>query len=134
MWMKKYHIKNSVNRKAGFTLLEIMVVVMIIGLLAALCIPNFVRARTTAQTDACINNLRQIDAAKQQWALEAHGTSNSKPAASDLQPYLGHGSSGELPTCPADSQKKPTFTASYNIQNVGTKPTCKRVALTHILP
>ena len=58
------------NKKAGFTLVEIMIVVAIIGLLAAIAIPNFVRARTTAQMNACINNLRQIDSAKQQWALE----------------------------------------------------------------
>ncbi len=61
---------NIKSLKAGFTLVEIMIVVAIIGLLAAIAIPNFLRARSTAQQNACINNLRQIDAAIQQWALE----------------------------------------------------------------
>jgi len=56
-------MKNKVSRKAGFTLVEIMIVVAIIGLLAAIAIPNFVRARTTSQQNACINNLRLIDGA-----------------------------------------------------------------------
>ena len=66
--------------RAGFTLVEIMIVVAIIGLLAAIGIPNFVRARQTSQTNACINNLRVIDQAKQQWALEYGQISTVTPA------------------------------------------------------
>ena len=61
-------IRTSRN-KSGFTLVEIMIVVAIIGLLAAIAIPNFIKARTTSQKNACINNLKQIDGAIQQWAL-----------------------------------------------------------------
>ena len=65
-------MKKNQSSKRGFTLIEIMIVVAIIGLLAAIAIPNFVHARTTAQqANACINNLRQIDGAKQQWAPES---------------------------------------------------------------
>jgi prepilin-type N-terminal cleavage/methylation domain-containing protein len=118
-------------RKSGFTLVEIMIVVAIIGLLAAIAIPNFVRARTTAQMNACINNLRQIDGAKQQWALEHQATSTAAPGATDVQPYMGRGSAGSLPYCPADTSK--SFTTSYNLGNVQTAPLCSIVSSSHIL-
>src|SRR6202789_1415122 len=93
------------KRKSGFTLVEIMIVVAIIGLLAAIAIPNFVKARTTSQQNACISNLRLIDAAKQQWALETHQGSGATPATNDIIVYLGRGT-GTLPACPADSHSE----------------------------
>ena len=60
------------KKTAGFTLVEIMIVVAIIGLLAAIAVPNFQQARTNARRGACINNLRLIDAAKEQYALETN--------------------------------------------------------------
>jgi prepilin-type N-terminal cleavage/methylation domain-containing protein len=125
-------MKKNVSRKSGFTLVEIMIVVAIIGLLAAIAIPNFVRARTTAQTNACINNLRIIDGAKGQWALEQHKQNTDTPAGTDIQPYMGHGSAGELPCCPNDSAQ--AFATSYQPNNVGTKPACLISPTTHSLP
>jgi prepilin-type N-terminal cleavage/methylation domain-containing protein len=127
--MKK-HIKKD-NRKAGFTLVEIMIVVAIIGLLAAIAIPNFVKARTTSQQNACINNLRLIDSSKQQWALEQRKQNTDSPQGTDLQPYLGRGVNGELPSCPVDPQN--AFSTSYTQNIVGNKPTCNIVSTSHVL-
>ena len=114
-------MKINKSLKAGFTLVEIMIVVAIIGLLAAIAIPNFVRARTTAQTNACINNLRQIDGAKQQWALENKKTPGAIPTAQDITPYLMR---GVFPTCPAGG--------TYTLNAVNAAPTCSIPG--HVMP
>ena len=104
------------------------------GVLAATAIgiPNFARARSTSQENACISNLRIIDAAKGQWALENHKQNTDTPTAEDIKPYMGRGPAGELPVCPSDPAH--SFATSYSINNVGTKPACKIEPATHSLP
>ena len=107
-----------------------MIVVAIIGLLASIAIPNFVRARAMAQAQACISNLTKIDAAANQFALEMHkktGDAISYPA--DLTPYIKLNAAGSLPGCPAGGV--------YSDATVGAVPACSlgsAVSPAHVMP
>jgi len=121
---------STASNGAGFTLVEIMIVVAIIGLLAAIAIPNFVSARARAQASACINNLRQIDGAANQFALErGKRTGDAIQFPSDLTPYIKLNSAGSLPPCPAGG--------NYSDNTVGAQPACSlgnTVFPAHVMP
>ena len=91
-------MKLRIHRSAGFTLVEIMIVVAIIGLLAAIAIPNFVKNRNTAQANACIVNMKQIDSAVDQFAVENNRRDSDAFTEADIKEYI---KGKVLPLCPA---------------------------------
>jgi prepilin-type N-terminal cleavage/methylation domain-containing protein len=103
--------------RKGFTLIEILIVVLIIGILLAIAVPNFMKARATSRTKACVSNMRQIDSAKQQWAMDNNQVGSATPAAADVLPYLN---AAVMPTCPEGS-------TAYVLGSVDTKQVCPNV-------
>jgi len=92
-----------------------------VGMLAGIAVPNFIKAKQTAQQNACINNLRQIDGAKKQWALDNKKTDTDTPTREDLMPYL---TNKQFPACPAGG--------SYTINRMSDVPECTQAS--HQLP
>ncbi len=110
----------NVNRKRGFTLIEIMIVVLIIGILMAIAVPNFVKARTQSRQNSCIASLKQVDAAKEQWAMDNRKNTGDTPVWGDLTPTYVR----TQPVCPAGG--------TYTINAIGTLPVCNQAG--HVLP
>ena len=116
-------MKFNASRQSAFTLVEIMIVVAIIGLLAAIAIPNFVKARSASQKNACIANLKQLEGAKSTWALEFKKVDSDTPVDSDLfgtDKYIR-----EKPACPGSG--------TYTLATIANKPTCSLSADGHTL-
>jgi len=90
--------------------------ILFIPLMLAIAIPSFVKARDTSMQNACINHLRQIDGAKNEWALENNKTNGTLVTEADIKPFIKLDASGKLPKCPAGG--------TYTIGKVGEPPTC----------
>lgn len=110
------------TRVKGFTLVEIMIVVAIIGILIAIAVPGFIRAREVSRRNACQENMVKIDAAKQEWALENNQPGTASPDWTDIinadqtQSYLRY-----QPVCPLDAAKNGS---TYTIGTVNALPDC----------
>jgi len=100
-------------KKGGFTLIEIMIVVAVIGLLAALAVPNFFKARAKTVANQCVNNLRLIQSAKDQYSFENAITSTVVPGEADIEIYMKN---SVIPSEPTGS--------SYSINAINTNATC----------
>ena len=107
-------------------MVEMMIVVAMVGLLAAIAIPNYVKSRGSAQLTACISNLQQIDGAIQAWALDMKRTSGQPVTYEDISSYLKHSV-----VCPAGGT---SFDDSYLVSTVNAPPVCQRQPATHKLP
>lgn len=106
--------------KQGFTLVEIMIVVAIIGLLAAIAIPSFIKSRDTTRKNTCISNMRLLDSAKEQYAIDQNQAPSATVAMTNLTVYL---KGEEEPFCPQGTNAYfTTITVSNTVTcpNVGT--------------
>src|SRR4028119_446870 len=108
---------NRIRKTKGFTLVEIMIVVLIIGILMASAVPNFIKARENSRKNTCIANLKQIDSAKEQWAMDLKKADTDTPTIAELTGTAGY-LKGPVtgPTCPSDG--------TYTVGNMSTQPAC----------
>ena len=113
------HISNmklSPSINSAFTLVEIMIVVSMVGLLATIGVPNYLRAATTSRRSECISNLRQLDSAVQQFILENKRAANSAVSLEDCTPYIRNSM-----LCPTGGK---TIADSYSVTDGQTVPAC----------
>lgn len=113
------------TRRQGFTLVEIMIVVLIIGILLAIAVPNYVQARETSRRKSCVGTLLRIDIAKQQWAMGNNKEPTDTPNWTDIVGPAGYikGDPTTFPTstCPSGG--------AYTMNDVSTPPQCSKEAV-----
>lgn len=119
---RKSVVTKRLKKNKGFTLVEIMIVVLIIGILLAIAVPNFIKARESSRAKTCIANLRQIEAAKEQWAMENKKGAADTPAWADLVGAAAYMKA--QPSCPSGG--------AYTIADIATAPSCSTGG-THVL-
>lgn len=100
----------------GFTLVEIMCVVMVIAIIMAMAIPNFLHAREASRSRACTQNLRQFQTAKDQWAIVTRAGAAATPERSELVTEFMKGTEDTLPECPAGGD--------YSLNSLRDPPAC----------
>lgn len=100
--------------RRGYTLLEILIVVAILGILVGLAFPNFIKSRNHAQKQMCIENMSQIESAKQIWGVEHGRTDGDEPGDADLFGATSY--MKERPVCPAGH--------SYSLNPIGVNASC----------
>lgn len=105
----------AIGRRGGFSLIEVMIVVLIISVLLAIAIPNFMRARERSRAQSCCANLRQIETGKEQYAID--NKLSTGDAIADLS-LLCPNYVKQTPVCPTGG--------TYSVNTVGELPTCSR--------
>jgi len=115
-------MRSKAKKSAGFTMVEIMIVILIIGIITSIAVPNFLQARQTSRRSACIHNLKYIDTRKELFAMEAKLDTGDTVTWTDLVPnYMKF-----QPDCPGGG--------TYTINVIGTNPTCTLSAQGHQIP
>lgn len=115
------------SSRRGFTLVEIMIVVAVMAILLSVALPNYLKSGKSTAKNACILNLRQIDGAMEQWAINNNILAGTIPSSSQDEEIYSYVDGG-IPTCPSAGE--------YSIHAIGSLPqvTCSREDEGHKLP